>query len=356
MSALLRKHLTVLAFCCVALALVAVAVGGCSNSTTPGPTATSTPASVTEALPAVGQPLVFPNHAGFSGQLVVPPNDAPAATNVTVKVFTTPLPAGPGTSDLARRPLAIPAVLPSGTIGIWEGQLDFSQAVNLANAPQVTMTLPSTYPTANYFFTLELWVTTGNPVFTWSNPSVSGQTLTFQQGTGPLAGDFDTYYFYLYASPLTASPSPSPSPSVQPSPSPSVHPSPSPSPSPSVSPSTSPSPASSPCNPLFTTCTVSVNTSALPFPNVPPAQWTCGGNPYQLNFNASEANYTGLFTAVSTNTQAATVTPSSLSQFQVTDVWQYPGGQAGPNFQVLVSDNQGNTTELFGDFNAICLP
>jgi hypothetical protein len=352
MFGFVRKHLPLLAFCCVASALMALAACNGSSSTTPGPMATSTPASVTQALPAAGHPLAFPNHKGFSGQLIVPPNNAPAGTNVTVSVFTTPLPAGPGTSDVSHHPLSIfrqPMALPSGTTAIWEGTMGFDTAVALSASPTVTITVPSQYSTTTNFFTLELWITTGNPQFTWSNPSVSGQTLTFSGGTGLVGVNGPMYYLYLYVSP-NASPSPSPSPSIAPSPSP----------SPSIAPSPSPSPSSSaaPCNPANPTahCAITFNTVAIIFPNVPPAQWGCGGNPYLQNFTAIEASYAGNFTAVSNNTQLATVSQSAPNAFSVTDVWQYPGGQNGSSFGIIVSDTQGNSSVLDGDFNGICLP
>jgi hypothetical protein len=363
MLAVVRRYFPLIAICCVAFALGLV--GACSSSMTPGPTATSTPASITESLPAAGQPLVFPNHAGFSGQLIVPSNNAPAGTSVTVTVYTSPPPGAPA-QDASRHSLTIyrqPMALPSGTIPIFLGELDFSQAVGLANAPQVTITVPGHYSTSNYYFTLELWITTGNPQFTWSDPTISGQTLTFPQGTGPLGVDTATYWLYLYATPIApASPSPSPSasssPSPSPSPSPSVTPSakPSPSPSPSVTPSASPSPTAAACNPVFSTCVVTVSTAYIVFANVPPAQWGCGTYPGSTNFTASESGYTGSFSASSTNTQAATVTQTAPNAFTATDVWTYPDGQSGPDFIVYVSDTKGNTTEIFGDFNAECLP
>ncbi|GEM_PF-2916597 len=354
MFASFRKHLSFIAFCCAASALMVVAVGGCSNNTAPGPTATSTPASVTEALPAAGQPLAFPQHKGFTGQLIVPPNNGPAGTNVTITVFTTPLPAGPGTSSIARHSLSTsrePMALPSGTAAIWEGQMGFSTALALSASPTVTITVPSQYSTATNFFTLELWITTGNPQFTWSAPSISGQTLTFSGGTGMVGVDSATYYLYLYVSP-NASPSPSPSPSASPSiaPSPSL--------SPSIAPSPSPSASAAPCNPANPTahCAITFSTVAIIFPNVPPAQWGCGGNPYQQNFTAIESNYTGNFTAVSNNTQMATVSQSAPNAFTATDVWPYPSGQNGSSFGIIVSDTKGNASVLDGDFNAICLP
>jgi hypothetical protein len=349
-----RRTLPLVSFCLVALGVSWIAACGGSSSTTPQPAPKPTPASVTTALPAAGQTLTFPNAGGFSGQMVVPPNDAPAGTTVTVTAYTTPLPAGPGNADAKRHPLTYlhPMAAPSGSTAIYLATFDFSQALNYANEPQVTMVLPNSYPAANYSWTLELWITTGNPQFTWSTPSISGQTLTFPQGTGTLGGDQSTYYLYLYATPIAASPSPSPSPSSSPSASPS------PSPSPSMSPSPSPSPSSSPCNPVFSTCIVSVSTAYVIFADVPQNQWGagCGTWPGTENFTVSEAGYTGNFTAVSTNTNAATVTPSSMGPFTATDVWTYPSGENGPNFQIYVSDSNGNTTEMFGDFNAECLP
>jgi len=99
-----------------------------------------------------------------------------------------------------------------------------------------------------------------------------------------------------------------------------------------------------------------VSTFAIIFPNVPPASWGCGGDPYVAGFTASETGYDGEFTAVSTDTDAATVTSSSTSAFTVTDVWPYPSGSPGPHFDITVSDTLGNSTYLTGDFNAECLP
>jgi len=89
---------------------------------------------------------------------------------------------------------------------------------------------------------------------------------------------------------------------------------------------------------------------------VPPPQWGCGGNPYVVNFTAIEAGYTGNFTAVSSNLQEATVAQTAPNAFTATDVWQYPGGQNGANFGIVVSDTLGNASVLDGDFNAICIP
>jgi hypothetical protein len=353
MFAFFRKALPLIAFCCVAWAFVSLTACGGSSSTTPGPKATSTPASVSEALPAAGQPLVFPQHAGFSGQLTVPPNNAPAGTQITLTTYTTQPSGAPAPADLSRRPMDAGKAGPlaaNSVVVMWES-LDFSQALMLSDQPSVQFTLPANISTTANTFTLELLITSNNPQYTWVPPTVSGQTLTFAGGNGAIEVEQATYWLELIATPIT-SPSPSPSPSTNPSPSPS----PSASPSPSPSPSTSPSPA--PCNPAApnSNCAITFSTVAVIFPDVPPAQWGCGGNPYQVNFNAIESGYTGNFTAVSSNLQVATVAQTAPNAFTATDVWQYPGGQNGANFGIVVSDTQGNASVLDGDFNAICLP
>lgn len=349
-----RRALPIVSICLGALGISWIAACGGSSSTTPRPAPKPTPASITTALPAAGQTLTFPSHDGFSGQMVVPPNDAPAGTTVTMTAYTTPLPSGPGNQDATRHQLTYlhPMAAPSGSTAIYEDTFDFSQALDYSNKPEETIVLPNSYPATNYSWTLELYITTGNPQMTWSDPSISGQTLTFAQGTGTLGGEQSTYYLYLYATPIS-SPSPSPSPSSSPSASPS------PSPSPSLSPSPSPSPTSTPCDPIFSTCAITVSTNYVIFADVPQSQWptgSCGPWPGTVNFTASESGYTGDFTAVSSNTGAATVSGPNTSSFTATDVWTYPSGENGPNFQVVVSDTNGNSTVMFGDFNAQCLP
>lgn len=77
-----REQLGRLAPCFVASALIALA--SCSSNSTP----TGQPASsVSRALPAAGSELIFPPFAGFSGNLIVPTNDAAASTNVKLASY-----------------------------------------------------------------------------------------------------------------------------------------------------------------------------------------------------------------------------------------------------------------------------
>lgn len=372
MFPLVRKHVLVLASCCIAAAIIVVAAGGCSSSSTPGPTATSTPASLTEALPAAGQPLQFPPHAGFSGSEVVPPNNAPAGTTVTLTSYTKLPASAPAPQGAARRGVqSISPALPAGSTVVFVEQEQFGNVLTFDDFPMTSITLASSVSTSSNTFLLEtIDGTSGILLVSQPQTQVDGQTVTF----GAVSADFDvntsdTYWLEVIAEPVTQ-PSPSPSPSVAPSPSPSVKPSPSPSPSvkpspspsvapspsPSVAPSPSPSPSASPCNEEFGPCTITLTPFFIGFPDVPPAQWGCGGNPYVVNLTASESGYNGNFTAVGNNTQAATMVQTAKNAWTFTDIWQYPNGQNGPSYSVIVSDTIGNASILFVDFNAICLP
>lgn len=248
MFAAVRKHVWLFAFCCATSVGILVAEGGCSSSSTPGPLATATPASITIALPTAGAALVFPPHKGFSGQLIVPANNAPAGTMVTVQSFTKAPSNAPSAQivvpdDHTGRPH--PMALPSGSQTIFLLEISYTQAFQFSQYPSHTFTIPSQFPTTNATFELELFVTNNNPQYTWTDPTINGQTITFgpSSGQGQIVSQNVPYWEELVYIP-NAGPSPSPSPSTSPSPSPS--PTPTVSPSPTASPTTSPSPSPSP--------------------------------------------------------------------------------------------------------------
>ncbi len=349
-----REQLGRLAPCFVASALIALA--SCSSNSTP----TGQPASsVSRALPAAGSELIFPPFAGFSGNLIVPTNDAAASTNVKLASYNLQPSRAPFPQSATREigaELHRAATTPGGgTVIFWES-LSFTQAVNFDTYPMTSFTLPGSMSPSTTGFSLEMLDgNSGALLNEWTGPTIVGQTLTFAASSGPglQAVTGDTYWLELISTPFvgpTATPSgPTPTPSgPTPTPSPSVAPTATPTPSPSPSGPT-PTPSPTPASPIVLSPTAGVvgNNSG------------CSGAPASYTFTATEAGYSGVLTATAPSfaphPQQFTVSPASVSSggtFTVTD--SNPTEALGI-WNVTVTDTLGNSA-IESVTSAVCLP
>ena len=153
--------------------------------------------------------------------------------------------------------------------------------------------------------------------------------------------------------PPTATPTTpgTPAPTTVPTAAPSATPVPSAAPSVTATASPTPAPAS--------TGTITITSSApfyggdntLRFPA--PGQTLCNPALYQANLQASEAGYSGAFTAVSSDPSSVTVTPGSTNgSFVATDT----RSSNAATDKITVRDANGNSTVVFVDYIVYCLP
>ncbi len=171
------------------LRALALSIGAFGELTTSGcagfsPAATFATASANAAINPAGGSISFPVAGGYGGTFVYSANDAPPNTSAALLTTT--------------RRVGIPGPQPPGAILV-SFEFTLSQSVKFADWHELltTITIPATIPTSGrslYEYGYDLTKGIGIGI----NPgTVSGTSIVFRSGGGPVTLTADTYLLVL---------------------------------------------------------------------------------------------------------------------------------------------------------------
>jgi DNA-binding beta-propeller fold protein YncE len=157
--------------------------------------------SSTVPLAGPGKPQKLPSLAGFDGQFIVPPNNAPEGTMVTLTSFDTKPTKAPSPQAVNRRSASV-ATLSGGTVLFWVST-DYSSSFTFAAFPVMSFDLPEGTNTSGVTFHLETF--DGSTLLDQETASsVSGLTVNFPGTASPFViTTGHTYWWELISVPST---------------------------------------------------------------------------------------------------------------------------------------------------------